>query len=62
MVEDDMSAIGAVDRLSELSREKVRARFEERFTARRMAKDYLAAYRSLTEAGASRPKLAAVQN
>ena len=30
-----------------LDRRKVRRRFEERFTAARMAKDYLAVYRSL---------------
>lgn len=62
VVEDEMSAVGAVDRLSHLSREKVRARFEERFTARRMANEYLAAYRSLMEAAVSRPKLAIVHN
>jgi glycosyltransferase involved in cell wall biosynthesis len=60
IVEDEMSAIGAVNRLPQLSRERVRERFEERFTARRMAKDYLAVYRSLMEA-APRPKLVAVQ-
>jgi glycosyltransferase involved in cell wall biosynthesis len=48
IVEDDSGAIGAVDRLGQLSREKIRARFEERFTARRMAQDYLAVYRSLS--------------
>ncbi len=47
IVEDEMGAIGAVGRLSTLSREKVRGRFEQRFTARRMAEDYLAVYRSL---------------
>jgi glycosyltransferase involved in cell wall biosynthesis len=47
IVEDDAGAIGAVDRLGELSRERIRARFEERFTARRMAQDYLAVYRGL---------------
>jgi glycosyltransferase involved in cell wall biosynthesis len=45
IVEDEKSAIGAVDRLSHLSRSVIRQRFEERFTARRMAKDYLSAYR-----------------
>src|SRR5438309_8299076 len=60
VVEDETSAIGAVNRLSELSRERVRQRFEERFTARRMAKDYLATYRSLMEEKAPRPKLVAV--
>ncbi len=29
---------------------KIRRQFEERFTARRMAQDYLAAYRSLSNA------------
>ncbi len=61
VVEDETSAIGAVNRLSQLSRERVRKRFEERFTARRMAKDYLAVYRSLMEERAPRPKLVAVQ-
>src|SRR5262244_399084 len=49
IVEDEKGAIGAVDRLSRLPRQRVRARFEERFTARRMATEYLAVYRSLTE-------------
>lgn len=60
IVEDEMSAVGAMDRLWQLSRKKVRARFEERFTARRMANEYLAAYRSLAEGAVSRPRLAAV--
>jgi glycosyltransferase involved in cell wall biosynthesis len=41
IVEDEISAISSVGRLS---------MFETRFTARRMALDYLAAYRSLMEA------------
>jgi glycosyltransferase involved in cell wall biosynthesis len=45
IVEDERGAIGAVDRLGHLSRAKIRQRFEQRFTARRMAKDYLAVYR-----------------
>jgi glycosyltransferase involved in cell wall biosynthesis len=49
IVEDEKGAIGAVDRLGQLSRQKIRQRFEERFTARRMAKDYLAVYRSLMD-------------
>jgi glycosyltransferase involved in cell wall biosynthesis len=47
IVEDETGAIGAVERLSSLSREKVRGRYEERFTTRRMAEDYLSVYRSL---------------
>jgi glycosyltransferase involved in cell wall biosynthesis len=56
IVEDETSAVGAINRLSELSHEQVRRRFEERFTARRMANDYLAAYRGLI-AKAAPPRL-----
>jgi glycosyltransferase involved in cell wall biosynthesis len=49
IVEDVNGAIGAVDRLSHLSRERIRRRFEQRFTARRMAQDYLSVYRSMTD-------------
>jgi len=49
IVEDVNGAIGAVDRLAHLSREKIRQRFEQRFTARRMAHDYLAVYRRLMD-------------
>ncbi len=47
IVEDETGAIGAVERLGELDRTRVRAQFEARFTARRMALDYLGLYRSL---------------
>src|SRR3982075_2342270 len=57
IVEDEISAIGAVDRLRQLPREKIRRRFEERFTARRMAQDYLAVYRSLIDGASSRLRL-----
>jgi len=50
IVEDEIGAIGAVDRLWQLPREGVRQRFEQRFTARRMAQDYLSVYRSLMTA------------
>jgi glycosyltransferase involved in cell wall biosynthesis len=49
IVEDEEGAIGAFNRLSQLSREKIRNRFEQRFTARRMALEYLSAYRSLMD-------------
>jgi len=42
----DQARIAAVQ-VTGLDRRKVRRRFEERFTARRMAKDYLRAYRRL---------------
>ena len=57
IVEDEISAVAAVNRLSQLDRGAIRRRFEARFTARRMALDYLAAYRSLTEAATPRIKL-----
>jgi glycosyltransferase involved in cell wall biosynthesis len=57
IVEDEIGAIGAVDRLSQLPRDRIRNRFEERFTARRMAQDYLAAYRSLVDGAASHLRL-----
>jgi glycosyltransferase involved in cell wall biosynthesis len=57
VVEDETSAVSAVDRLSVLSRAAIRKQFEARFTARRMALDYLAAYRSLMEAAEPRIKL-----
>jgi glycosyltransferase involved in cell wall biosynthesis len=57
IVEDVEGAIGAVDRLAQLSRQKIRAQFEKRFTARRMAQEYLAAYRSLSEGSARRLRL-----
>ena len=49
VVEDINGAIGAVDRLGQLSRQKIRHEFERRFTARRMAQDYLAVYRTLAD-------------
>ena len=49
IVEDVNGAISAVDRLGHLSRERIRRRFEERFTARRMALDYLSVYRRLAD-------------
>ncbi len=47
IVEDTTSAAGAVKEAIGLPRDRIRARFEERFTARRMAKDYLESYRTL---------------
>jgi glycosyltransferase involved in cell wall biosynthesis len=49
VVEDAQGAIGAFDRLSQLSREKIRGHFKQPFTARRMALEYLATYRSLMD-------------
>jgi len=57
IVEDEAGAIGAVDRLSHLSRQGIRRHFEKHFTARRMALDYLAAYRELMDAKAPRLRI-----
>ncbi|WP_315719081.1 MULTISPECIES: glycosyltransferase family 4 protein [unclassified Bradyrhizobium] len=57
VVEDELSAVAAVGRLRDLSRAGVRERFEQRFTARRMALDYLAAYRRLIERAEPRIRL-----
>jgi glycosyltransferase involved in cell wall biosynthesis len=45
-------AVHALPRVLALSRRRVRCRFEQRFTATRMAKDYLAVYHSLVERAA----------
>lgn len=57
IVDDEIGAVAAVDRLAELDRSAVRKQFEARFTARRMALDYLAAYRTLMQAAEPRLKL-----
>jgi len=62
IVEDEMGAIGAIQRLSELSRDAVRRRFEERFTARRMAQEYLSVYRSLRESAAPRLRVVGAEH
>jgi glycosyltransferase involved in cell wall biosynthesis len=59
IVEDERSAVGAAYRLAELSRTAIRKRFEERFTARRMAQDYLEVYRGMVQKGMPRLRLVA---
>jgi glycosyltransferase involved in cell wall biosynthesis len=49
----DQACIAAAQ-LASLDRRKVRRRFEERFTAQRMTKDYLRVYRSLVSARSKR--------
>ncbi len=48
VVADVAGAIAALGQLDRLDRSLIRARFEHRFTAERMASDYLALYASLT--------------
>jgi glycosyltransferase involved in cell wall biosynthesis len=57
VVENELEAIAAVDHLSRLSRAAIRQQFEIRFTARRMALDYLAAYLGLMKQAEPRIKL-----
>jgi hypothetical protein len=46
--------VAAAQQVALLPRRAIRRRFEERFTARRMAQDYLAVYHSLIEIEAMR--------
>jgi len=58
IVENEIAAADAIaKRLPKLSRAKIRARFEQRFTSRRMANDYVAVYRGLLESHAPRLRL-----
>ncbi len=57
VVADEAEAGAALARVPQLSRAAIRARFEHRFTARRMANDYLGVYAELIEAAAPRPKV-----
>jgi glycosyltransferase involved in cell wall biosynthesis len=47
IVDDVAGAVAALARLDELDRATIRRRFEERWTAQRMAEDYLRLYRAL---------------
>jgi glycosyltransferase involved in cell wall biosynthesis len=58
VVRDEAEAVEAVGRLDQLSAELIRWRFEERFTARRMAEQYVTLYRRM--ALRSRPALRVV--
>ena len=55
IVEDETSAMAAISRLQSLDPQAIRRRFETRFTARRMAEDYLSIYRQ--QANLNRPSL-----
>jgi glycosyltransferase involved in cell wall biosynthesis len=59
IVDDEAAAVAAVNRIGRLSREAIRGRFEERFTARRMAKEYVAVYDHLIDAAEPLPRLVA---
>jgi glycosyltransferase involved in cell wall biosynthesis len=50
IVHSESEALEAVDRVARLDRREVRAAFERRFTARRMAENYLDVYGTLLAA------------
>ena len=52
IVENEDEAVQAIKRVPELDRRTVRARFEERFSSKRMAQDYVRCYEAM--AGANR--------
>ncbi|MDB5395540.1 MAG: glycosyl transferase [Rhodospirillales bacterium] len=58
IVESEDEAVAAVKKLAVLDRKQVRRVFDRRFTARRMAEDYLSVYQRLIER--DQPKLMAV--
>jgi glycosyltransferase involved in cell wall biosynthesis len=60
IIENEAEALSAIARLPELDRGGVRRAFEGRFTARRMAEDYVNVYRKLAIA-AERAQLTAAQ-
>ncbi len=59
IVDDEVEAVAAVEQVMSLSRPAVRRRFERRFTAQRMAEDYLSLYHGL--AAKARPALRVVR-
>ena len=50
IVETEAEALAAIGRIDQLDRRRIRERFEQRFTARRMAQDYCHLYRELCPA------------
>jgi glycosyltransferase involved in cell wall biosynthesis len=59
VVSDEEEAIQAIGRLGELDRRHIRAQFEKRFTARRMAEEYLKHYAALASFPAAWPIIGA---
>jgi glycosyltransferase involved in cell wall biosynthesis len=58
IVENEEQAVRVVGELGRLDRRQVRARFEERFSAARMARAYESAYRGLISAAGEHPAAA----
>jgi glycosyltransferase involved in cell wall biosynthesis len=53
IVKGETEATQAIDRLAELDRHRVRTQFEQRFTAQRMAQEYVRHYQALVGAKAA---------
>jgi len=53
VVDSFEEALGAIDRVKTVERQRVRKTFERRFTARRMAEDYVGVYQNVTGTCAS---------
>jgi glycosyltransferase involved in cell wall biosynthesis len=65
IVRNNVDAIDAINRIREIDRRQVRAEFEHRFSARRMAQEYLRCYSDLiarTQAGELGPKIGVKAN
>jgi len=54
IVDEEAGALAAIERLGRLDAARIRGEFERRFTSRRMAEDYLAIYRLLSQPPVSR--------
>jgi glycosyltransferase involved in cell wall biosynthesis len=61
VVENEEQAIKAVGELGRLDRRRVRARFEERFSAKRMAREYEGKYREMIAAAAPKAESACLE-
>ena len=62
IVDSVEEAVQALPQVMALDRRAVRRRFEERFTASRMAKDYVQVYRSLLKPQTLRQRITAAPN
>jgi glycosyltransferase involved in cell wall biosynthesis len=58
VVDSEDEALQAIGQVRGLDRRCIRAAFEQRFTARRMAEDYVRVYRNLTQKTSHRPETA----
>src|SRR5262249_15087655 len=58
VVENEDEAVAAIKRLGELDRRRVRAAFEERFTAKKMAQNYIHHYETLLSQRHAQPQKA----